>query len=67
MKLFNENGHLNEYGKQCLDMFLGKELSTLMNSADTVQELQTLKAVLTKYVGDKLADRMNKVRGNERV
>ena len=61
MKLFNENGHLNEYGKNCLDMFLGKEIGILMNSADSVQELRALKAVLSKYLGDKISDRMNKL------
>lgn len=60
MKLFKENGLLSEYGQNCLDMFLGKELDTLMNSADTVAELNTLKCVLSKYVGDKVSERIAK-------
>lgn len=60
-KIFNENGHLNEYGKETLDQFLGKELDILLNSVDSVQELQILKAVLVKYVGDKISDRTIRV------
>ena len=57
-KIYSENGQVNEYGKECLDMFLGKELDTLMNSVESVQELYTLKAVLAKYMGDKISDRI---------
>lgn len=59
-KIYNDNGHINEYGKNCLDMFLGKELDTLMNSAESVQELYTLKSVLAKYLGDKISERITK-------
>lgn len=59
-KIYNDNGHINEYGKNCLDMFLGKELDTLMNSAGSVQELYTLKSVLAKYLGDKISERITK-------
>lgn len=61
MKLFKENGLLSEYGQNCLDMFLGKELNILMNSAETHAELNTLKCVLSKYLGDKISDRIAKV------
>jgi hypothetical protein len=65
MKIYNENGHLNEYGKNVLDEYLGKELHILMNSETTAQELMTLKSILTKYVGDKLSERMFKVKSTE--
>jgi hypothetical protein len=65
MKLFNENGHLTEYGKSCLDMFLGKEISNIMNTEDTVQGLQTLKAAIGKYVGDRFSERAAALRADE--
>lgn len=60
-KIFNENGHITEYGKETLDQILGKELDVLMNSAESVQELQTLKAVFAKYMGDKISERIAKI------
>lgn len=66
MKIYNENGHLNDYGKDTLNAFLGKEIDILMNSEETVQEIQTLKAVLTKYVGDKISERIRKLESKEK-
>lgn len=59
-KLFSENGFLNVYGKETFDQFLGKELDTLLNSCENVQELQLMKAIISKYVGDKVAERVHK-------
>jgi hypothetical protein len=65
MKMLNENGHLTEYGKSCLDMFLGKEISNIMNTEDTVQGLHTLKAAIAKYVSDRFSERTTAVGTNE--
>ena len=61
MKIYSENGLLNDKGKIVLGMFLEHEIENLMNSEESVQELLVLKAVLTKYVGDKISERITKL------
>ena len=62
MKLYGENGLLNLYGKTAMDALLSEGIEMVLDTAKTEQELLTLKGVLAKYLGDKVSDRLAKVK-----
>lgn len=60
MKIFNENSFLNEYGEDTFKMFLDKEVRILLNSAESMGELEVIQGLIIKRIKDIALEIKNK-------
>lgn len=58
-KIVTENGFVSLYGKETLDAHLGQNLNSLLDNYKSESELLMLKAVLSKYIGDKISEQIH--------